>query len=1180
MKKQRDSYGSVLFFSCWFNKMIRIMKLTVFLIFIFTFQVFASDNYSQTTKLDMKLGETTVKNVLQNIEQQSEFYFLFNQKLVDVNRKVHVNVKKEKIHDILAQVFDGTEIDYVVIDRQIVLSPGKFLAEIKRLQPIEVTGRVTSAETGEPLPGVNIVIQGTSKGATTDMNGNYSIEAPPDATLVFTFVGYQEQTVVVNGRQEIDIAMQPSLTELEEVVAIGYATQTKRDLTGSITSVNADKLEDMTGTQASEILKGNVSGLTVLESHTPGGDATIRIRGLGTINDNNPLWVVDGVPGGTVNPNNIESISVLKDASAQAIYGARAANGVILVTTKSGGKNQELEVNIRVRNGVSRNINSFDLLNTQEYGELMWLMAKNSGYEDYSHSLYGDGSEPDIPEYIIPARGVNVDHSLYDDKMSHVDGDGTYLITKANKKGTDWQDEIDRPAGFQEYAVDVSGGTDNTTYSFMGNYLKEEGVLKYTGYQRYNLRSNITFTPTDWLEIGEKIGVTFSEDWGNQGTNNEGVAIAQSYQILPIIPVKDIMGNFSGSIVPAAGNSRNPVWLLASNQHDRFEQLNNSGNTYVKLNFIENLSLRSLFGFNYTSNNNRSLGYNELAFSQRGKYDGLYESSNFGLQWNWTNTIEYSKVFAELHDVTIIAGTEAVNSTSRWRNASREQFFFKDPEYMQLDVGSLNQQNSGNMTDWKLFSIFSRFNYEFAGKYLIAITLRRDGSSRFGQENRYGTFPAFSAGWNVSEESFMDFSNEYLNFLKIRGGWGQTGNDRIGNYNGYTTFSSISAPNLWGANAGNINNSYYPITGANTTSTPGFQSSAYGNPNVKWETTQTTNIGLDATLFDHINIIVDLWERVTEDMLYPKKIPMVSGYASLPSINVGTMENRGLDIELGYNGEALNGDLQYNVALNLSSYQNELIKLTGEAGEFIQGGGGRQMFYTRAETGTEFPEFYGYIVEGIFQSDEEAASHPPAFGEDGTYNEAGHFKYKDVNGDDIINSEDRTFIGSPHPDFTSGLNFAVKYKDLSLSARFYSSYGNDMVNYTRRFQEFNIFTGNRNKRLLYESWGSPYLDNNKDAKVTKAEFEDAGSQEASTYFIEDASYLRLTNLRISYNLSNLIPQIEFRNLSIFGQATNLFTWTDYDGLDPEVNATGMNRGIDRGAWPTPRQFLFGINVNF
>ena len=1167
--KTNPGMGSLSSYAC---KILIKMKLTLFLLLACTMSLLADDTYSQSKKLNLHLQGATIKEALTRIEDQSEFYFMYSGRVIDVEREVSVNIEDQKINNVLDQLFAGTDVNYTISDRIIVLTTPEIFRTGSRfsLQQHSVTGTVTDPE-GTPLPGVNIVEVGTTNGAVTDLDGNYSITvSSEDAVLSFSFVGYLTEQIEVGGQTNINVTLVEDIQALDEVVVIGYGTMRKSDLTGAVSSVEKEQLADMISTDASEVLKGNVSGVTVTESHTPGAAAKVRIRGLGTINNNDPLWVVDGVPGGEVNPNNIESISVLKDASAQAIYGARASNGVILVTTKSGRKGQKMQVNVNVKYGVSQNISSFDLLNTQEYGEMLWLMAKNAGLEDYGHTLYGSGNEPDIPEYILPARAESVDYSLYDREMLHEDGDDTFIITKANRGGTDWLSEIVRPAGYQEYAIDVTGGSENASYSFMGNYLREEGIAKYTGYQRYNLRSNVTFSPTDWFEIGQRIGLTYSEDWGNQADNNEWSIMSMSYRMQPIIPVRDIMGNFAGTRVPSTGNGQNPLFQLWSNQYDQYKTFTTNGNAYAKAELADGLSMKSLFGFVYSSNDNRNPDYNEKARSNRGEYNSLSESSSYSYRWNWSNTIEYDKNFGEIHDINILGGTEAINNNNRWRGASRVDYYSREPNYMQLDVGALNQANYGNTSEWSLFSFFGRVNYELVDKYLIGATFRRDGSSRFGNKNNYGNFPAFSAGWRLSEENFMAFSEKWLDYFKIRGGWGKTGNDQIGNYNSYSTY--VLDPS----------DSFYPINGINTGNpAKGFRKESIGNPDVKWETTTTINLGLDATFLKNLYLRLDFWKRETDGMLYTKRIPdVVRGRASLPSINIGNMNNKGVDMELSYRGYALNKELQYDVSFNISHYQNEVEKLSGAENEFIQAGstlGG----LTRTESGRAFPEFYGYIVEGIFQTEDEANAHAPAFGENGTYNRAGNFKFKDVNEDGVINSEDQTYIGSPHPDFTSGLNLMIQYKGFSIKTRFYSSYGNEMLNHTRDFIDFNKdFKSNRSYRRLYQSWGSPYLDDNKNAKMPIALFDDKGSRQSSTYFMEDASYLRMQSLQMSYNFAELMSYMGIGNLRLYAQITNLFTITNYSGLDPEVNSRGMNNGIDAGAWPTPRQYLLGVNIDF
>ncbi len=1038
-----------------------------------------------------------------------------------------------------------------------------FFSFVSQAQLKQITGNVVD-EQGIAVPGVSIIVKGTTVGTVTDVDGKFTLGLPPNATvIIFSYIGMQHQEIQIGNQTTFNVTMKADVIGLDEIVAIGYATKKAGELTGAVSTVKAENIQAMQITDASEALRG-VAGVTVMESKTPGEGASIRIRGLGTINNNNPLWVVDGIPGGTVNPNNIESISILKDAAAQAIYGARAANGVILVTTKAGRKNQKAQVNVSIKSGIVQNSNYYRLLNTKEYGEMLWLEAKNDGKTAFSNNIYGSGATPDVPLYALPNRGTNVDESLYDFKLSREDGNDTYLIAKTSQPGTDWLREADRNAIYQDVSIELAGGSQNSMYAFQAGYVNEEGILKWTGNNRYNIQSNLTSNVTDWLEVGERLGVTYSEDYGHQDDNSEASVISWAYRMPPMIPVYDIAGNYSGTR-GIMGNAQNPIFLLDKNQNDRRKSLNTTANLYAKVNIIEGLSAKSLFGVNYYSYHRKDINFVERAHAERGLYDGLGEAGQFSLQWNWTNTIEYSKTFADLHNLSVIFGTEAIDNRWNELGANRTDYTLSDPEYIQLNTGIQTQTNFGSLSSWSLFSQFGRLNYSYADKYLFEGVVRRDGSSRFGT-SKYGVFPAFSAGWRISNEAFMAGTKNWLNALKLRGGWGQTGNDAVGNYNSYTQFGF------------HLNDSFYGIDGSNGgQGTTGFYQRTFGNADVRWEATSTTNFGMDATLLDNLNVSVDLWQRRTTDMLFPKAIPQVLGQASAPSVNVGEMLNRGFDITIGYGGSALGNELKYNIDLNVSHYKNEIVALTGKATEILLGSGYREQFYTRSEIGTSFPEFYGYVVEGIFQNQAEVDGWPKAFGAAGTYNRPGHYKYRDVNKDGFISELDRTYIGSPHPDFTAGLNFNVNYKGIEFIALFYGSYGNDMINYARRFMDFVQFAGGRSYDRLYNSWGSPYLSDNTKAKLPMAESNDTQSQVASTAFVEDASYLRLQNLRIGYDVNRLL-NLKIRSLQIYGQVSNAFTLTKYSGLDPEVNISGANMGIDSGAWPTPRKFMFGVNV--
>jgi TonB-linked SusC/RagA family outer membrane protein len=1037
------------------------------------------------------------------------------------------------------------------------------------LQQKRVTGRVTDGG-GSALPGVNIAEKGTANGAITDVNGNFTLSvASPASIISISFIGYSTQEVVVGDRTTIDIVLKESVSALDEIVVVGYSTQTRKSLTGSVSTVNAAALSESSATNPMQRLQGKVAGVTILNQHTPGEGATIRIRGMTTINDANPLYVVDGVPGGTYSPNDVETITILKDAAAQSIYGARAANGVVLITTKTGKKNQKISMNVNVRQGISKPGKFYDLLNTQEWADMLWLEAKNANVTGYSHAQLGNGAAPVIPYYLFPTKAAQgdplADMSRYDNQLAVRDGDDTYLITRTSP-GTDWYGESTRNASFKEYTVDVAGGSANTTYAFMMGYTDEEGIFKYTGFERYNLRANINSSPAKWIDMGSNIGIQYTNDYGHQTDNGEASLVSWSYRLPAAVPVYDESGvTFAGSRPSGMGNAQNPVFLATTNQYDFAKQMTVSGNAFVKLNIVKGLAVKTLIGINQYGRRDRDVSFVEVAAAERGTYDGLALNARGGLNWTWTNTIEYSLNTGD-HSIRAIAGSEAYDNDYWYMAASRAEYPFLDINYMSLNTGLRSIANSDSYSKYSLFSLFGRANYTYADKYMVEAVLRRDGSSRFGNQ-KFGVFPAFSLGWRISEEAFMASTKSWLGELKIRAGYGAVGNDRMGDYNSYTQFAYSEANASYGITG--LNNSFFGT---------GFSQTTFGNSDVRWETTTTTNFGIDATLFKNLTATIDVWQRSTKDMLYQKQLPLVLGTATRPSINIGEMKNTGFDITLGYFNTAMNGDLNFNADLVFSHYKNELVKLTDVESDFYQGSGYREKFYTRTQTGHAFPEFFGYISEGLFMDQAEADAWPKAFGATGTYNKPGHFKYKDVDGNGYIDAADRTYIGSPHPDFTAGLSLSLEYKGFSMSTTLYSSVGNEVVNYVSRFIDYTQFESGKSHRRLYESWGSPYLASNADATMPIIYANDTPHQEPSTAFLEDGSFLRMKSLRIGYDFNKLLDN-KVGTLQLYFQASNLFTLTKYSGLDPEISlgsASGINLGIDSGAWPTPQQFIFGI----
>lgn len=1043
-----------------------------------------------------------------------------------------------------------------------------------------ITGTVTD-DTGSPLPGVTVVVQGTTTGTVTDVDGVYRLEVPESANvLVFSYVGMLRQEIEIGSRTTIDIIMQPDVIGIDEVVVVGYGTRLREELTGAVSSVSGEALQISNAPSVISRLQGQVSGVNITASNRPGGQATIRIRGIGTINDPNPLYVIDGVPvgpGNNINPNDVESISILKDASSAAIYGTRGANGVVIITTKKGRENQKPTINFSLKTGISQASNQYDLLNTQEYAEAVWLSLKNRNLP-LSHAQYGSGANPVIPDYILPAGAMSgdVDENAYSFPNNQ--------IFRANKEGTDWYDEIYRNGLVQEYDLSVRGGGQNATYAFSGNFLDEEGFIIHSDFKRYTFRMNSEAKFNDWFRAGEALQVSYIDEMGNFDDNGEGSPISWAYRAQPIIPVYDISGeHFAGSKAPQMGNAQNPVAVMYRARNNNGKYVRILGNAFAEITFMEGLTGRTVFGYNWGQWNFKGYNIPNPEYSEPQLVNGMWIDSNYSLQWNWSNTLNYNATFDGIHRVNVVLGTEAIDNRYQWMNASRRDYFSEDPLYMQLSTGESNRDNSGSGEEWSLFSIFGRVNYDLMNKYYVEVTARRDGSSRFSAKNRYATFPAASAAWAISEEDFMAETDNWLDMLKLRLGWGVSGNDQIGNYNSYSTFRFDPY------------RSSYALDGSNTSAMSGFMPSTLGNEEVTWETTNTLNFGIDGTMLGNsLSFSLDLWQRKTSDMLYRLPLPQVLGDATPPFVNIAEMMNNGFDFELGYANTAMDGDFRYNLKATVSRYKNEVTKLGGKEDDYFTGQFERQKEYTRVAVGHAFPEFFGYQVEGIFQTAAEAAAWPKAMGAEGTYNQPGHFKFSNVDttpelidtdddgvGDtevQVINAADRTFIGSPHPDFTGGLNIDLGYGNFDLNMFFYGSYGNEIVNYVTRWIDYGQFNGGLSKDALYRSWGSPHLSNNADAKLPMLDYSDI-SQEPSSAFVEDGSYLRLKTLRLGYTLpKNLLERIQINNLGLYVQITNLFTITKYGGLDPESNSSGVSMGLDRGAWPTPRQIMFGVNL--
>lgn len=1032
-----------------------------------------------------------------------------------------------------------------------------FLAITSYGQQKTLTGTVVGDD-GSSIPGVTVVVMGTNVGTITDMDGKFSLSAPANAkVLSISYIGMKSQEVTIGSQSNFKITLVSDVIGVDEVVVVGYGTRKKEEITGSISTVSDKQMKISSAPSVVARMQGQVSGVTITSGNTPGADATIRIHGIGTVNNSDPLYVIDGVPvgpGNNVNPNDVESISVLKDASSAAIYGSRGANGVILITTKHGRQNQEPSITLSVRTGFSQASNQYNMLNTAQYGEAVWLQAKNLGNAPNS-AQYGKGSAPVIPDYILPAATKEGDPSVNPSLYNYPD----YQIYKANKTGTNWYDEIYRKGIIQEYDLSISGGGAKSTYSLSGNYLDEQGFLINTDFKRYNFRVNADTKFGDWLKVGESLQAVLIHQLGDFGNNGEGNAISMAYRMQPIVPVYDIKGNFAGTRAPGTGNAASPVAQLDHAKNNDGKWFRVLGNIYGEATLMKGLTFKSLFGYNVGQWNAKTYTMPTYEAAEPNKVAGLTVDSNYSILWNWANTVNFNKTINDIHTINVVLGTEAINNIYQGMSAGRSQYFSMSPDYMQLSSGELNKVNSGNGSSWALFSQFGRANYDLMGKYFLEATVRRDGSSRFGAAKRYGIFPAGSAAWEVTKENFMSSTKQWLDMLKVRAGWGQSGNDQIGEYNMYSTFGT------------NGYTAAYNLNGTTGSAIAGFEPSTKGNPDVSWETTETVNIGINSIMLNKkLTASIDVWQRNTSNMLYRLSVPQVMGIAQPPYVNIGKMKNTGVDIELGYHNTAMAGKLTYAVNATWSHYKNEVVSLSNNLKEVV-GFSTRQVEYTRATTGMAYPMFYGLIADGIIQTAAEAAAAPQF----GTYTTVGHFKYRDLNHDGKITMDkDRTYIGDPHPKFVGGLNIDLGYGNFDLNMFFYGSYGNDMINYVSRWIDYGQFVGGLSHDALYNSW----TPTNTGARLPMLDGA-AHSQEASTAFIEDGSYLRLKTMRLGYTLpKNMLDKVKMKSLRVYLQATNLFTLTKYRGLDPELDSSGMTMGFDQGSWPTPRQITLGLTL--
>jgi TonB-linked SusC/RagA family outer membrane protein len=1062
-----------------------------------------------------------------------------------------------------------------------------------------VSGTVTGSTDGQPLPGVNVRVEGTQTGTATSADGRYELTVPdPEATLQFSFVGYQTQTIDIEGRSTINVTLEPKTLTGEELVVVGYSEERRADLTGSVQVVDTEELEQLPGGQITDKLQGNAAGVSVISSGQPGQDPQIRIRGINTFGNNTPLFVVDGVSTQSINnlnPSNIESIQVLKDASSASVYGARAANGVVIIETKQG--EGDLSVSFSSSVGMSKQPeenNPWGMTDPKGRAQLKLLAACNSnrGVSNFTPSdpqytfPEGCGGPAELPNFVLPAGAdeANPDDYFvvpqYSGDLSPAD---FTQIVRANKSGTDWFDAINRTGITTNTNLSASGGGENSNYLLGLGYRKEEGTVKETFLERFSVRVNTTYNINDNIRVGENLSYTAEENFlTNELT--EGSAIGMAMRMRPIIPVRDIKGNFGGTRGNGLGNAENPVAYRARTRNDENLSKRLFGNVFAEITFLEDFRFKSLVGGAIESSYSQTFQFPTYENSENNAINAHTEQAFNNYDWTWTNTVNYSSTLNDNHNVSALAGIEWKKDVDRWEFASVQEFFSFDQNFTNLGNGTGTKSVDSYKIITALSSQFGTLEYNYARRYFLSGTLRRDGSSRFVEGNRWGIFPAASAGWRVTEEPFMDGVLPWLTDLKIRGSWGIMGNQlNVNPNNAFTLFESQQFA--------------YNLSGDNASTAQGFAASRIGNPDAQWEEQRNMNVGVDLVILDGtVEATVDYYVKKVDDLLFDPELPAPSGQAEQPFVNVASMENTGIDASV--RSQTTIGDLRIDGSINFTSYNNEITKVSSRANSFSsESRRFNAANIVRNEVGHPVSSYFGYEVVGFFEpedfndtdgngmitpADELKEDGPPAQ----TAAAPGRFRYKDVNGDGEITAEDRTFLGSPNPNFTAGLNLNFSYSNWNLSMSLYGSQGAEIWNQVKWWTDFfSSFNGGKSVEALEDSW--QYGQDNSDATVPIQETQRTFStnQVPNSYFVEDADYVRLQNLQLGYTVpSSLVQRFGIQQLRVYAQGNNLLTFTNYSNPDPEIGgsnaADATSYGIDEGSYPTPRQYRFGVDLTF
>ncbi|WP_423130533.1 TonB-dependent receptor [Gaoshiqia sp. Z1-71] len=1110
MKKKRIRVSELL---CTLIKIWKIMRLGLFFLFLFMAQSWAVESYSQQTRLTMNMKNAKVIDVLNHIENQTDFFFLFNQKLVDVDRRVDIDVNQVKVETILSQLFGQTNVSYLIKDRQIVLTTSQ--TDFDRFQQQKAVSGTVTNEQGEPLPGVTVVVKGTSAGTITDINGDFTLKDTGSGnTLVFSFVGMENKEILIGSQSVINVSLKESTIGLEEVVAIGYGTMKKSDLTGSVSSVKTETLESVPVYNMEQALKVGAAGVQVTQnSGNPGGRIEVRIRGGNSmIGDNQPLYVVDGFPmvGGInfLNPSDIESVDILKDASATAIYGARGANGVVIITSKRGKAGQKSRIEVNSFFGFQKETKRYDLLDAKEYAIIANEWLKNAGQQPY----------------------FNVD--------------------QVQSPGTDWQDAVLRTAPLHNHTITFSGSSDKTRYSLSGNYYDQEGILINSGVKRGSVRLNLDHEMNSWLKMAVNMNLSRRErlsvpvDNGYRGTSVLSAA-ASAPPTLPVYDQNGIPTQIEKAYSFGSADMRNP--MIFAGMQTRALANNVVGNGTFDVKLTNELSFKTLLGIEYAYSIN---DYFEPLIFENDRGSGS-QSTYYRSSFLNENLLTYVKNFGEKHSLTAVGGYTYQTSLDRNFGVSISGFSNNTTENYNLGAAETVNTPSSGYSEWVLASWLARANYSFSNKYLLTVSVRADGSSRFGANNKWATFPSAAFAWRVSEEPFMTDAG-LISDLKLRASYGVTGNTALSPYRSLDRMLSTR------------------VIYANQEDEIGYYPAGISNSELRWESTEQIDVGFDLAIMNNrFRLTADYYKKNTTDLLAEVPLPPSVGFGSILQ-NIGEIQNQGFEFTL--NADILRSEVKWDVAVNFSTNKNKVIEIAGGSDVLSAGQTAVWSSSNIARVGKPLGSFFGYLEDGLTEN--------------------GFIKYKDVSGpegvpDGIVNALDRVILGNPSPDFFYGLNSNLSYKNFELNVILDGVYGNEVFNATNG-THLNSFQ--RGSNQFKDIMGNYWTAENPDPNAKYPKISSLSGFDVSDRFIEDGSYLRVRSLRLAYNLPVRKMGLTFFDFAqIYISGTNLFTFTDYTGLDPEVNTKGvddqnignrLNMGHDQSGYPNAKTYAIGFKLNF